>query len=55
MNINNITIVKSTIINRKSYTYPFSPIFFMLLAVISFEIFRKDNICGFISEIFALN
>ena len=32
MDIDNITNVKSFIINRRSYTNPFNPVFFMLLA-----------------------
>lgn len=51
MNIVNITNVNSAIINRikisnkceKSYTFPFIPVFFMLLTVKSFKILPKHN------------
>ena len=41
MDIDNIISVKSSIINRKSYTPPFNPVFFMLLAEKSPEVFPK--------------
>ena len=43
MEIDNITTIKGSIINRKSYTYRFNPVFFMLLAEKSPEIFPKHK------------
>ena len=55
MDIDNITSIKCCIISRKSYTYPFNSVSFMLLAEKSPEIFRKHKGYFFISESFALN
>ena len=61
MNIDNIISINNIIINKNLYSfdilsiYPFNPIFFMLLAVKSFKIFPKNNVCSFISKYFALN
>ena len=52
MYIDNSTSIKSLIINRKSYTNPFNPVFLML-AEKSPEIFPKGYF--FISESFVLN
>ena len=38
-----ITSIKSLIIKRKLYTHPFNPVFFMLLAEKSHEIFPKHK------------
>ena len=43
MNIDNTTIINNIIINTKFVTYPFNPVFLMLLAVQSFEIFAKHK------------
>ena len=55
MNINNITTINNIIINRKIVHVIFNPVFFILLAVKSFEIFPKHNGYGFISESFAFS
>ena len=52
MNVGNLTSINNIIINRKIVNIP---VFFMLLAVKSFEIFAKHNRCGFLSEVLALN
>ena len=51
MNVGNLTSINNIIINRKIVNIP---VFFMLLAVKSFEIFAKHR-CGFLSEVLALN
>ena len=45
MDIDNITSIKSSVINKKSYTHPFNVagFFFMLLAEKSPELFPKHN------------
>ena len=43
MDINNITSIKSSIINRSLYTHPCNPIFFILLAKKSPEILAKHK------------
>ena len=48
MNIDNVTSINNILINV-------NPVFFMLLAVKSFEIFPKHNGHGFIPDFFALN
>ena len=55
MDIDNITSIKSLIINRKSLTHPFNLDFFMLLAEKSPKIFLEHKGYIFISESFALN
>ena len=40
---------------KSPFTYPFSPVFFMLSTVRSFGIFPRHNGYGFISESFPLN
>ena len=56
MDIDNITSIKSPIINRKVvHTHPLNPVFFMLLAKTFPQTFPKHKGCFFISESFALN
>ena len=40
---------------EKLWTYPFNPVFIILLTENSFEVSPKHNGYGFISESFALN
>ena len=42
-------------INRKNFTTPFNPVFFILLIVKSFEKLPKRSGQSFISEFYALN
>ena len=58
MDINNITNIKSSKTNRKSYTHPFNPVFFfffILLTKTSSEMFPGTQGLFFISESLALN
>ena len=56
MYIDNITSIKRSIMNRKSYTHPFNlGAIFKLLTEKSPEIFPKIMGSFFISESFALN
>ena len=56
MDINNITNIKSSKTNRKSYIHPFNPVFFfILLTKTSSEMFPGTQGLFFISESLALN
>ena len=48
MDITNIASINSIIINRKTFTTPFNPVFFMLSIVKSFEILPRNITHGFI-------
>ena len=56
MDNDDIISIKSSRVNKKiAHTHPFNPVFSMLLAETSPEIFPKHKRCLFISESFALN
>ena len=53
MDINNITSIKSSIINRSLYTHPCNPIFFILLTEKSPEILAKHKRHVFYFRVFS--